>query len=186
VLLKRRAEGDYTPDDFPKRFPKFSGATVRAGAPALSPLKLFEGWVKARQPAQSTISRWRPTFADLERTFAGPNAQSLTEDTAQAWSKARITPNRSASTVREFDVNAGRTIYAWAKSERLIADNPFKAVHVTVPRRIKHRETDAFTVEETRTILRAASDVKEADTALPGRSVGCLGYVRTQVRASAR
>jgi integrase len=37
-------------------------------------------------------------------------------------------------------------------------------VHVTVPRKIKHRETDAFTAEEMRTILRVASDVDQMDS----------------------
>ena len=58
-------------------------------------------------------------------------------------------------------MNAARTVYAWAKTERLITNNPFEEVSVTVPRKVKHRETDAFTADEARTILQAASDMKD-------------------------
>jgi integrase len=51
-------------------------------------------------------------------------------------------------------------VYAWAKSERLVSKNPFAAVTVTVPRKIKNRENDAFTDEEWRTILRASMAIK--------------------------
>lgn len=74
-----------------------------------------------------------------------PKAEPLTADTARAWSKALITPNRSALTVRTVSVNAARTVYAWAKMERLITNNPFEEVSVTVPRKVKNRENDAFT-----------------------------------------
>jgi hypothetical protein len=61
----------------------------------------------------------------------------LTADTAQAWSKTRITYDRSAKTVRDAWVGAAHAIYEWAKAERLIPNNPFAAVSVTVPQLLK-------------------------------------------------
>jgi integrase len=155
-LLEQRAEGDYTPDELPKQFPQFS-RTTRHDADVQSPWKLFERWEKARGPARSTVERWRAVFLDLEANFGGPKAQPLTEDAAQAWSKTKITDDRSAKTVRDTWVGAAHTIYEWAKSERLIPNNPFAAVSVTVPRTIRNRDGNAFTEDETRTILRAAT-----------------------------
>jgi integrase len=63
--------------------------------------------------------------------------------------------------VKDVWVNAAATVYRWAEGQRLITDNPFAAVKVTVPRRIKNRETDAFTADEARTILQAALAVKD-------------------------
>jgi integrase len=159
-LLERRALGDYSLDERPKQFPQFS-RSARRGDAAQSPWKLFESWENARRPAPSSISRWRPVFTNLESKFAGPDAQPLTKDTAQAWSRELITPKRAAGTVRDVWVNAAHTVYAWAKMERLIASNPFEGLFVTVPRKTKRRETDAFTTEEARTILRAASAVQD-------------------------
>jgi integrase len=119
---------------------------------------LFEAWQAARQPSPSTVERWRSVFLDLESTFAGPEAQRLTEDTAQAWAKSKIiTGERSAKTVRDTWASAAHTVYAWAKSERIIGSNPFAEVSVTVPRKVRNRESKAFNAEEVRTILRAAT-----------------------------
>lgn len=164
-LLERRALGDYSPDELPKQFPQFSLSARRGAATAQSPWKLFESWASARQPAPSSISRWRPVFTHLETKFAGPDAQPLTQDTAQAWSRELITAKRSRGTVRDVWVNAAHTVYAWARTERLIASNPFEGLSVTVPRKIKRRETDAFTAEEAQTILRAASAVQNTKDA---------------------
>src|SRR4029077_14683835 len=58
------------------------------------------------------------------------------------------------------------TVYAWAKSERLVPHNPFTAVKVPVPRKIKNRENDAFTSEEWRTILRASTAITSTTSPL--------------------
>jgi len=76
----------------------------------------------------------------------------------------KITPERSAATVRGVWVKAATTVYGWAKGQRLIAHNPFTAVKVTVPRKIRNRENEAFTAEEARKILRAASAVQVTTT----------------------
>jgi integrase len=100
-------------------------------------------------------------FDDLETAFSGAHAQPLTEDTAQAWAVEKVTGERSAATVKEVWVNAATTVYRWARDQRLIANNPFEAVHVTVPRKIKNRENNAFTAEEAQIILRAAAAVQD-------------------------
>jgi integrase len=161
-LLERRAQGDYSPDELPATFPPFTlpRQNTNAAQPSTngspSPWKLFEAWAAARQPAASTVDRWRAVFLDLESTFAGPKAQPLTEDTAQAWAKSKITEDRSALTVREIWVSAAHTVFSWARSERRVRSNPFADVSVTIPRKISNRESKAFTTDEARTILRAA------------------------------
>ena len=134
---------------------------------APSPSKdIFEAWAAARQPAASTVDRWRAVFLDLESTFfAGPEVQRLTEDTAQAWAKSKITEERTAQTVRVTWVNAAHTIYEWAKSERMVRSNPFADVSITVPRQVRNRESKAFTADEARTILRAANEVDDRASA---------------------
>jgi integrase len=163
-LLERRARNDYTPDDTAQAFPKFS-LPQRRSSDGQSPRKLYEAWAAARKPAASTISRWNPVFDDLEVAFSGPNAQPLTDDTAQAWAVEKRTDERSAATVKDVWVNAAATVYQWGKDQRLIAHNPFAAVKVTVPRKTRNRENDAFTAEEAQTILRAATAVRDTKRA---------------------
>jgi integrase len=165
-LLEARARNDYSPDDLPATFPKF--LRPKKKAEDQSPWKLFESWVSVRKPSASTVTRWRGVFTDLEKIFSGPSAEHLTEDTAQTWAREKITPKRTPITVKDVWVNAAHTVYAWAKSERLITSNPFEAVSVTVPRKVRNRDSAAFSADEARTILRAAmaiSDTKRASNA---------------------
>jgi integrase len=167
-LLKRRGLGDYSQDELPATFPPFTQAAKQsADAPisSNSPWSLFAAWQAARQPAASTIDRWRAVFEDLEAHFTGPKAQRLTEDTARAWAKSKFTKKRSAQTVRDTWVSAAHTVYEWAKSERLIPKNPFADVSVTVPRKTRNRESKTFTANEAQTILRAAVAVDEKASA---------------------
>ena len=43
-------------------------------------------------------------------------------------------PERSPRTVADVWVNAAKTVFTWAVDERLIANNPFTQVKITVPR----------------------------------------------------
>jgi integrase len=154
-LLIQRAKGDYTPDSRPERFPKFAPALL-ASSVGPSCFGLFEAWIKASERGDSTINRWRGVFLDLQSHFVDRSAGSITEDEARAWKDRLITPKRSARTVADIWITAARTVFGWAVKERLIPANPFVGVTVTVPRKKRLRETDAFTADEARKILKAA------------------------------
>jgi hypothetical protein len=47
LLLERRALGDYSEDERPLQFPKFSGRSVKSTT-SVTPMALFAEWVKAR------------------------------------------------------------------------------------------------------------------------------------------
>jgi hypothetical protein len=166
LLLERRANKDYSPDTRPSEFPKFDGRKIARPTGKTSPWQLFEAWVTARQPAASGVNRWRCVFLDLEQRFE--NANDITEDEARDWSRQLVTTKRKARTVNDVWLTAARTVFAWAREERLIATYPFEGMRVTEPRRIKQRETDAFMPEEWRTILRAASAVGTLKTNFQG------------------
>lgn len=166
LLLTRRANKDYSPDTRPSQFPKFDGRKIARPAGTTSPWQLFEAWVKARQPAASGVNRWRCVFLDLEQRFEV--ADDITEDEAREWSRQLVTTERKARTVNDVWLTAARTIFAWAQEERLIMSNPFEGLRVTEPRRVKHRETDAFMPEEWRTILKAASAIAAPKTTFQG------------------
>jgi hypothetical protein len=166
LLLERRANRDYSVDTRLAEFPKFDGKKITRSAGKLSPWQVFEAWVKARQPAESSVIRWKGVFIDLEQRFG--NANDITEDDAREWSLQLVTNDRKAGTVNDVWLNAARTVFGWAQEQRLITANPFENVTVTVPRRVKHRETDAFMPEEGTTILKAASAVGTPTTTFQG------------------
>jgi integrase len=160
-LLIRRAQGDYTPDDYERRFPKFENSR-EAG---LGPWQLFEQYVQAVKPAPMTVNRWRGVFQQLETEFAGRSAGSITLEEAQDWTDKLVTTERSAVTVRDVWVVAARTVFAWSVKRRYLTQNPFKTVHVSVPRKKVSRPHKAFNTDEIQTILRAALTITDTTTA---------------------
>lgn len=61
LRLERYANNDYSPDDLLKTFPTFD--QNKAAQPvALTPMALFEAWVKYKQPKHSSISSWKTVF----------------------------------------------------------------------------------------------------------------------------
>jgi hypothetical protein len=147
-LLMRRGTGDYSRDDRPDRFPKFAPTpAARYSSAGPSCFELFEAWIKSGQPRPSTITRWRAVFLNLQSHFGDRSGSSITHDEAREWKDRLITKKRSARTVSDIWLAAARTVFAWAVKERLIPSNPFIGVTVTVPRKPRLRETDAFTPE---------------------------------------
>jgi integrase len=116
---------------------------------------LFERWVSEAKPAHSTVDRWRGVFVKLNEDFAEPSATAITPEDAQKWARGLVNPQRSALTVRDVWVIAARTVFGWAVKERLITRNPFKDVHVTVPKQSMVRDK-SFEEREVATILSAA------------------------------
>jgi integrase len=126
---------------------------------------LFDAYVLDKQPAKTTISRWRAVFVVLDALPVPLD----TQDAAQQWLDNLKTPERSASTVRDCWLAAARTVYRWAKRRGFVAANPFDGCVVEVPRTKVTRETGrAFTEAEARIILHAAQLVP----LLPIRSKG--------------
>src|ERR1700688_4177385 len=83
TLLERRAHGDYSPDETPESFPAFTEGPIRASG--VSCWDLFEAFVKATKPADTTVSRWRAVFLEMQREFTEVGAEGITEDKACAW-----------------------------------------------------------------------------------------------------
>jgi integrase len=156
ALLAGRARGDHSPDKWAEQFPPGEGA----GDPSLTPWILFERWIAKAKPANSTVDRWRAVFLRLQNDFPNAGAAALLPEQMQQWANALIDADRTAVTVADVWVGAGRTVFRWAVDERLISRNPFVGWRVKVPRKIRTRETKAFTDNEIKAILSAALAIK--------------------------
>jgi len=152
AVLVRRARGDYGPDKWAERFPQ----SETPADSSLTPWTLFERWVEKAKPAVATVARWRATFQQLADDFPTTPAGALLPEQIQDWANRLITNERSAYTVQSVWVNGAKTVFSWAKHEKLVARNPFVGVRVTIPKKITTRESKAFTMAETATILNKA------------------------------
>jgi integrase len=159
--LLRLAEGDFSPDKYAERFPKF----VEGADTGITPWQLFENWVAQRKPAYGTIESWRYVLQALTEHFADRSAASIMPEEADIWVKGLITLQRSAATVKRTWLNAPKTLFQWALEQKHIRRNPFAGIKVTVPKRKELRETRAFHADEASIILTASSAVTNSRTA---------------------
>ena len=111
------------------------------------------------KPAAGTVACWRTVFLRPQADFPGA-AGALLPEQMQAWANGLIDSDRSAGTVRNIWMRAGRAVFAFAIDEKLITRNPFTGWRIKVPRPIRNRETKAFTDAEIGTILNAALAIK--------------------------
>ena len=156
--LLRIADGDYSADKYAERFPKFDGPDTGE-----TPQQLFEAWVAERKPARGSVESWRYVFAEMMRHFKDRSAGSITPDEAQDWIRS-LTGKRSPSTVRKNWITASKTVFGWALDHKRISRNPFAQVKITVPKKHRLRETQAFLPDEWRTVLRASLAISDLDT----------------------
>jgi integrase len=82
----------------------------------------------------------------------------ITEHDAWTWGHALIGEGRSAGTAHDVWLISARTVYNWARENRLTDDNPFANVKITVPKKSVTRDR-SFTAAEAATVLTAASAV---------------------------
>ncbi|ACL62241.1 integrase family protein [Methylobacterium nodulans ORS 2060] len=156
ATLRRRADGDYTPDARVERHPEFhrKAPEKRAG---LTPWSLFEAWIKERKPGAATVNRWRAVMRALDAFFEGRDIAAITPEDALAWKDTLVTPERSASVVNDVWLRAARVNFGWALDNKRITVNPFDGVSVAVgkaPQKVRERE---FEDAEWATILRATT-----------------------------
>jgi integrase len=158
LQLERRANNIYDADDNAASFPKFEleRPSVKAGVDFPG---LFEAYVIERNLADSTVTRWRVVFEDLNVYFKGRDPGSITGDEAFAWVEQLVTDERSADTVIDVWCSAARTVFNWAVARRKTSSNPFefKTPPVTRQKKASKRENKTFNAEEIRMILNAAS-----------------------------
>ncbi len=158
-LLRRRAEGDYSPDEHLKTFPKDEAISRLQNQRGLSGMTIwhaFEGWVKERKPAAATVNRWRGVFQNLSTFHEGGDVALFTEDHAVAWKNSLATEGRGTRTINEVWLTSAPTVFEWVKAQKKIKVNPFEGVKVAGSKQpVKTREPE-FNDEEIGKLLKAS------------------------------
>jgi integrase len=157
-LLSRRAEGDWSRDTRPEKFPAQPASALPAQEAKLSGLTVwsaFELWIEGRKPAAASINRWRAVVVNLRECFADRDAARITPEEAQQWEDSLTNTERSPHVVDEVWLRAARVIFGWAASRKRLQSNPFADVSVALPKRPPKLREREFTEDEWRTVLKA-------------------------------
>ena len=160
--LESIARGNYAADENVAAFPEYLELVSPRSAGRLKVIDLFKAWADAVKPANSTVDRWSVVFNAADKHFL--DAHDIDFVSAKAWMNGLADEGRSAKTVATVWRTALKTVFAWGANERLIKSNPFRDVRISVPRQNIERETKAFTPEEARLILIAASQCDDTQS----------------------
>ncbi len=156
ALLRRRADGDFSPD---QRLARFASGTEPAAAKGVKLAGLdcwqaFDAWVRERQPAVATVGRWRSVFLNANEHFEGRDVATITPDEAVAW-KDSLLNGRSAQVVNGVWLRAVVTVFNWLKANKKVTENVFAGVKVAAGKKRKTRERE-FIPDEWKAILKAS------------------------------
>jgi hypothetical protein len=158
-ILRRRAEGDFSPDHRSTRFPIEVDASRHAKGCTLAGMnawQAFEAWVAERKPAASTINRWRAVFEALNAVHDGKDVALFTGEDAVAWKNTLVSEMRGTRTVNEIWLSAARRVFGWVKSEKKITENPFDGVKAAGASKPQKTRQEEFSDAEIKLILNAS------------------------------
>lgn len=168
--LKRRADGDYSPDPKLSTFPEWTGLDGQSASPKLpkvgrhgSPVPvfdLFEAWAKERRFAKKTEYSWRKVLGKLTAHLGHEDASNMSDLDIIAWKDALVASKLSPKTIANH-LTIIKTFFRWAYRNKRIASNPAADVEF----KAKRNPGDAmlsFSDEDARRILVAARKEKEA------------------------
>ena len=160
----RTLEGDFSPDPAANRFPVYEAPkTIAEPAPAQHRRvetvgDLFDKWkaYAADKVAASTVRRYGPSLASLDRWAKGRDWRHLTDEDIFAWATHRRDQEGiSATTVNRNDLVAVSSVFVWPmtlEGGKRSVSNPAAALRLRESKKITTREK-AFRIDEIRSIL---------------------------------
>ena len=157
--LKRRADGDYGPDEVAKRFPVWQPQRTRLASsgpsgPVLT--ELLDGWAKETKPAQSTLDLRRSYVASFINYVGREDARSIQRSDVVKWKQHLIELGNSPKTINDGKLAALRAAFRWGVENELLPANPAAGISVRHRKKAGERML-GFDKEEAATILRAAA-----------------------------
>jgi integrase len=171
---KRRADGDFRPDEYRDRFPVFEPTTLQSSAKgsgsgeSFTTLSdLFTLWESEHQRnggAEKTIRDFRQKVESLAAFLGHEDVDRITARELVKWTDHLIDERElSAKTVRDKHLAAVKAVFKVGIRRFKIETDPSAGVSVKVGKKFKVRDT-GFSDQEAKTILSAALKVTEGNS----------------------
>lgn len=158
--LARNAEGDYTPDDYAKRFPALVRAVETADT-THSLAGIATAWYNAalaNGKKKKTAKSYRKKIGQFAAFLKHNDAHRVTRADVLQWGDKRAAEGISAVTIQRTDFAAFGTVFAWAVDRGHMPSNP--AERLSAPGLVKPTIRDPFfSSQEAAAILKAARAV---------------------------
>lgn len=158
--LARAADGDFTPDEYPKRFVKFEEDAAKP-SPRRSLTGLVEAWYKAalhRNVRKRDAARIKQRFEKLIEFLQHDDAGRVSKQDIVRWRDHRLAEKKSVKTINGSDIASFNNVFNWGVEREWLVSNPADKTTIKAKRKSKSRE-EFFTHDETATILKHAASV---------------------------
>lgn len=167
VKLRDYAKGDYRPDEFAQRFPKWAEAPnlskpQPAGRSVLTFDDLFERWRREREPSASTVTTWVSYVRALKKHLGHNDPHRVTKTDILAWKDKLIEAGYALKGIRDGQLAAIRTIYGYGVDNDLLSANPAYGVKIQIKKRAGSRKLP-YTDQEVARILELADKERKPE-----------------------
>lgn len=156
ATMKRRAEGDYSPDQYLPLYPKHPASVPSALAAAphggsakpLPAAELVAAWAAERKPSAATRAKYEGTFRRIASFLGFDDLRRIAPEDVVRFKRHRLdVEKRDVGTVEDDVRNAG-AVCRWGERNRLLSSNPFQnlapeATRKVVPSRVPYDDADA-------------------------------------------
>ncbi len=158
--LKRRADGDYGPDEMAKRFPVWRRDRADPASGCVKLTFLLDGWAKESRPARSTLDLWWSYMARFVEYIGRDDALSVQRSDIVSWKQHLVELGNTTKTINDSKLAALRAAFRSGVDNDLLPANP--AAGVFVRHRKRAGETMlGFERGEAATILKAAAEASD-------------------------
>jgi site-specific recombinase XerD len=161
--LRRNANSDYRPDPNRERYPKWQGASRANGATttlaggSLTFENLFQRWQREREPSPSTITTWRAYIRAFRKHLGHDDPSRVTKTDIVAWKDALVSAGYARKGIKDGQLAAVRTLYAYAVDNDIVTDNPAQGVKLQA-KRVAGARMLAYTDDEVARLLTLADN----------------------------
>lgn len=159
--LARNADGDYSPDEYAKRFPKFEETTAAASGRSLT--ALVQAWHKAaldRDMTERDAKRIKRRFEELVTFLKHDDAGRVTRQDIVRWRDHRRANKIAVKTINDSDIASFNNVFNWGVERGWLAQNPAAGTTIKQKRRSAELRDKFFTREECRDVLAHAASVR--------------------------
>ncbi|MEZ0058949.1 integrase [Bradyrhizobium elkanii] len=161
LRLARNADGDFTPDEYPKRFPKFTAHAAQDKAPR-SLTALVQAWHKAapdRGVKNRDADRIKSRFEKLIAFLGHDDTYRVTKQDIIRWRDDRLANKISIKTINDSDIASFSSVFNWGAERGWLADNPAERTTIKTKRKKAEVREKYFLPEEAAKILQCAAAI---------------------------
>src|SRR5262249_51803393 len=130
-LLAKRAEGDYSPDPNAARFPALPSSSPNASVTGVT--EAWKAEAIAVGTAESTITKYERILLRFVAFLGHDDARAVSSEDVVRFKDHRLREEgASPKTIKDGDLAALKSVFAWAVANKRLSINPAAGVTVKV------------------------------------------------------